>query len=423
MRNGRKGFSSVYLVIIMSSLMVLVLVLIEAAAGFAAGSIAESYCLLAGRSVLSEFQPELYDRYGILALRSDGGRLSKLARFYMDEAAGMSAGLVNISADTVTADPSGYRADDLAQLEAQIAEISKYMTARTVLEGTGMIDLIEGVLSGKAAEGYDASDTIDELDDLSKAPKEVPPEGESEQSKEKRAQARKLRSKYKNSFRTYGRPNGDGMIERLGGYVRDDMFCVQYAMRVCSNRADMLGNTALAYESEYLLFGGRSDDVNERAMKAALFIFRFTVNIAGILRDPAEMSRINSEAASVFFLLPTPLVVAVLTAVRAAQLSHDQLALLLAGEKVPIIKGTNFGSYEDYLRLFLHTVPKDTLLLRLMNVMEQNITEEDGADFSFDTYCCGFVLTAEFTKETHLPDILGINGRRGRVVQRHAYLH
>ena len=424
-RSGRRGFSSVYLVIIMSSLLALILVLIEAAAGFAAGSIAENYCLISGRSVLSEFQPRLYDRYGILALRADENRLSKLAGFYLGEAADMSAGLVNIVPDSISADSSSYRADDLRLFEDQIAEISKYIVVKNALDAAGISSLIEDIVSGKAAESYDASDTLDELDELSKAPK-TPADGSPEEGpdaeKQKREQARKLRNQYKNAFRSYGRPDGNGMLERLADYVAGDMFCVEYAMRMFSNRYSMFTDTVLRYESEYLLFGGSTDAVNERAMRSALFIFRFTINLAGILSDPAEMARINSEAATVYFLLPTSLVVAVLTAVRAARLSAEHLNMLLAGEKVPILKGVDFGTYADYLRLFLYTVPKDTLLRRMMNVMEQNVAEEDGADFSFRSYCYGFELSAEFNKATHLPDFMGINGRRGRVVQKHAYL-
>jgi hypothetical protein len=418
----RGGFSSVYLVVILSAFMALVLAVIEAAAGFAAGSIAENQCLIAGRSVLSEYQPQLYDRYGVLAMRSDEHRLSDLTMFYLTQAQIMSTGLVKISPVSVEADSSAFSGEDISQLEDQIVQISGYMAVKSALDETGLSKLIEDIISGKAAENYDGEGVEEELDELAKKPEKEPDDPEEAGSFiERRKQAVELRRSYRNAFRTYGRPKKGNMVERLAGYVKDDLFAVNYSMRVCSNRAAPMSDTVLRYESEYLLFGGRSDPVNEKAMKTALFAFRFAVDLAGILSDSAEMASIHAAALS-FFLLPEPLVVAVLVAVRAARLASQQTDAILAGESVPIVSGLKFGKYEDYLALFLCSVPKSVLLSRLMTLMEQNVQIEDKADFSFAEYCYGYELRAEFSKRTHLPDFLGITRRKSVIEQVHGYV-
>ena len=62
------GFSSIYVLLCLSSLVLFLLCVCELCSGYAAGSICENVCLVAGKSVLSEYQPDLQRRYGVFAV-------------------------------------------------------------------------------------------------------------------------------------------------------------------------------------------------------------------------------------------------------------------------------------------------------------------------------------------------------------------
>ena len=84
MRRSRGGFTTVYLLMILAALTAAAVMIIDAATARAARSISETVCASAGRSVLSEYQKELYSRYGVFALRGDDALLTRLASFYIN---------------------------------------------------------------------------------------------------------------------------------------------------------------------------------------------------------------------------------------------------------------------------------------------------------------------------------------------------
>ncbi len=78
----RSGFSSIFLVIILGSVMSLILAAASVSYVKASGSAAENLCLVTGRSILSEYNRKLSERYGVFALRAPEEKLETLADFY-----------------------------------------------------------------------------------------------------------------------------------------------------------------------------------------------------------------------------------------------------------------------------------------------------------------------------------------------------
>ena len=77
------GFSSIYVLLCLSSLVLFLLCVCELCSGYAAGSICENVCLVAGKSVLSEYQPDLQRRYGVFAVTAFPQKLEPLNAFYI----------------------------------------------------------------------------------------------------------------------------------------------------------------------------------------------------------------------------------------------------------------------------------------------------------------------------------------------------
>lgn len=123
--NGKlDGYTTVFLVLIISSVMLASLVLVDAACGYAAGSISENVCAVAGRSVLSEFQPELYKRYGIFALRKSESFVEDKTEFYVRSSLEGKKGVVKVRFLSASADCSSYGFGNTSELSRQMTLIS-----------------------------------------------------------------------------------------------------------------------------------------------------------------------------------------------------------------------------------------------------------------------------------------------------------
>ena len=77
------GFCTLFLVAILSSLVFLFLVICKASCSHAAVVHAEEILAATGRSLLSEYDPVLFERYGIFALQSSERLLEEKARLYI----------------------------------------------------------------------------------------------------------------------------------------------------------------------------------------------------------------------------------------------------------------------------------------------------------------------------------------------------
>ena len=91
----KKGFATIYIVLILSSIMMGLLVIIEVAEGFGAKSVAESITTAAGESMLGEFNEALFNRYGIFAVRNFEDDLEQRARHYIDGSSLVIKGIVH----------------------------------------------------------------------------------------------------------------------------------------------------------------------------------------------------------------------------------------------------------------------------------------------------------------------------------------
>lgn len=158
--------------------------------------------------------------------------------------------------------------------------------------------------------------------------------------------------------------------------------------------------SALAYQTEYILFGKSSDMNNMESMIGRLLAIRAAANMVYLTTDTQKMKAVEAVANFLAGLLTLPELAPLFQAViilswAMAESTYD-VVQLLEGNRVPLIKQKadwhysleglfNFSgseessdagsglSYEDYLRIFLCFQDKETMTKRLMDIMEMDI--------------------------------------------------
>ena len=434
-----KGFSSVYVVICLSALIFLLLCVCELCEGYAAGSICENVCLAAGKSVLSEYQPDLQRRYGIFALGSYEQKLESMNSFYIRHCLNGSWLLVRPELTDCRVSMEGMeglRTDVFAQ---QVEALGLLLAAKDGLELSGAADLLRALFD--PVNGREDENASAELEGL--PPPEDGPAGMSPAELKKEydkamdpqldaEEGKSLISVKKEELPTslLGiRPSSSLLGYAASALVQDGVAAssflqARYILGVCSCLTDMKNDTILGLETEYILFGKNSDRENEKEMKTALFKVRTAVNLSRNLKDEAKMTAYTAAAAACP-AVPQPLAVLIFAAIDAAQQAEREVLVLCSGGCVEIVRGAAVGSrrigtYADYAMLLLMLLPEQTRMARLMDIMQIDTAYMDGAVFSFRDYCYGFKMVADFEKRSILPQVSG-RTRNGTVEQIHAY--
>jgi hypothetical protein len=467
----KRGFTSLYIVIVLTSLIFLVLVIIEAAAGYALRSVGENLCMITGESLLSEYQKDLWKRYGIFALRSSDERLTDLAEFYIEESLD-SGGNNLLTAELFSCGVSAeeYPALNAGQFSRQVREMALLMLAENLLDGAKLSGVYHE--SSDSWVSYDSmkDTTVSSLKQLASgsASDESGEDGEEDQEDQTKSQAESLLERYQEASKEpdadlslnkeitdaavkAGLPSGlMGVRQRnslLFSKISLDLTCLpenEYIIDRCSFALNKHEDTVLELEIEYILYGKFSDSENQKKIKGSLFWLRSALNLSHIYSDSRKLSEVSSMAACVFPMIPTPLAIFILSSAWAGVEAQYDVRLLWGGGTVPFIKAacdwhygldglsdapaaapadssSEFGDYEDYLRLFLLVLPSQEKLIRLMDVMQLNIASDGKTDFNFRDYAFGFTLSAIFKKKVHL--FGGGFGayRSGTVTQHHVY--
>lgn len=370
---------------ILLALVMALVMIINAACGFAARSEIDTVCALAGRSVLSEYQKDLYERYGIFALRGDDALLTRLAAFYTTGSLAVVKALVQPVPLKVYASAEAHPALETAAFAKQVRRLAP---AAAITKGNVLEYLKSFIDSPAESDLPDAENG--ELSDITELGEGGDPEGfdpvkqaEKELGKEpggakgntiKAADYRELPS------RLLGYPKRISLL--FSGGIADLSFAAaiedEYMLAVCSNVLDAKDGCFLEREIEYILYGNSSDAANFKALKLSLFALRMAVNEVKYLSKTGEL--LVSTAA-------------------AAALSITEVRTIIGGGKVD---GLDYGLY---LRILLALLPRNEKLARLMDIMQLDLRLMDKANFSFKTYAYGFDLSAVFIMKKRLGDV------------------
>jgi len=455
------------MIMIFSSLVFLILVILEGASGFALRSRAEGICMLAGESMLSEYQKTLWSRYGIFAVRSSNERLTALADFYIDgNLAVQGDNLLRMEKIDCLADSQEYPALDGEQFACQIRNAASILIVRDIL-----FDGESESICSEIREALSLSETLQKGAEEGLRQIEETPETDGEDLPvEERARMRSLIKRYETS----GQPPEDlpvweksippgsatenlptkllglssqrmllssGVIPRASAPMENE-----YILEKCSYATRLLENSLLDLEVEYVLFGLPSDPENDKEVRNSLFWLRSALNLSHIYSDPEKRTEVTTLAASVLTLIPLPVAVFIVAGIWSSVEARNDVEMLFSGETVPFLKTPDdwacsldgalrsnvveetipgaahqIGTYGDYLRLLLLMVAPEKKRARLMDVMQLNIAQEMEEPFCFQDYAYGFTLQAVFEKQLRLHGSRRAGKRIGKVCQEHAY--
>lgn len=183
--------------------------------------------------------------------------------------------------------------------------------------------------------------------------------------------------------------------------------------------------SGLQYQIEYILKGRTNDLDNLKAVAKELLMVREGVNVASLMASPQKHAAVEALAlaiASTFLIPPAagPIEAALVFCWTFAESILD-LRELFAGGRVPLVKNDmdwqislenlpellgrmdEFRknapgglSYEDYLQILFLSVPKQTRILRGMDMIECSIREKEGRpDFMLDSCIAGLEASAD----------------------------
>ena len=188
----------------------------------------------------------------------------------------------------------------------------------------------------------------------------------------------------------------------------DKLLIQEYILDTLSYYTHEKHSGSLAYQAEYVLGGKDSDQENLRYVVNRLLLLREASNIAFLYTDGQKRAELQACASALSLLLLIPegmtLVQGVLAAGWAYIESICDVKTLLSGGTVPLVKdstswkthlnhlstedassGSSGLDYREYLFLLLSFSSADTLTLRCMDMIEQNIRSIQGREnFAFD---------------------------------------
>lgn len=190
--------------------------------------------------------------------------------------------------------------------------------------------------------------------------------------------------------------------------VTDKLLIQEYILDSLSYYTRENPGGSLAYQAEYVLGGKNSDQENLRYVVNRLLLVREASNIAFLYTDAQKRAELQACASALSLLLLIPegmtLVQGILAAGWAYIESICDVKTLLSGGSVPLMKDSaswktqlnrlstedtssvsSGMDYREYLFLLLSFSSADTLTLRCMDMLEQNIRSLEGREsFSFD---------------------------------------
>lgn len=394
---NRNGTSTVFLMLIISSLVLLVFTFFRLTLGICGIGYSDGVLNLAGRSVLSEFNLNLKDDYGIFAFAGFKHDISeKLYKYAITSFKSKKYWkLGKLSSDT-----QGYRLGDTEVFENEIEDYSKYAFARGLFKDFSQLK---------------NDQSVKPLEDLNKG--------------------RTLRNTVIiNSLPSEGRRGKVSLpknievlktgIKGLFSKGEKKYFVNRYILNKFKNRQNQSTglDTFFKYEIEYILFGKKSDKKNALATRKILIGTRNLFNLAYIWSNPSMRKKVLGISE---MLTPGPQ--SALTAMAVAEAwafaeSKNDMRILEKGGRVPLTKSRRSWAisaknipdilkhkktkytktsnkdgllYQQYLQILLLFEESQIKYQRMMDLMQINIQGKYDREFLIKEHNAGFLFDAE----------------------------
>lgn len=401
MRYSKRGTSSVFLTLILASILLLVSMFIHAASQAAGKSYADAVFDLAGRSILSEYDVRLYERYGIFAVHTDSDQAEDKIRYYAKYSFHDNTvkellrtrnymDTLRLELKAVHVDFKGYSMTDTSLFEQQILDYMKYGLIKDILseetEYTQQARKIElknkQVINSLPSKGY-RSDLITDM----------------------------------KSIVEHGIPS----LHEIQSETRDLFLINEYIIKHFLNhqRGNKTRNTFFLNEVEYILKGNFDDQRNYKSVRNDIFIMRNILNLIHINSDPEKKKEVEAVAAALTLAQGKDIAAIFVAEAWAAAETENDLRLLEDGKEVAFLKNDDHWAvplsstlefiwsedyitpkiskgydYDDYLRILLFVENREKKLLRCMDLIQINMKGSYDRDFDLKEHYGGFQFEA-----------------------------
>lgn len=390
MKLDSKGSISVFLVLILAAMVGVVMIFINVSAGSALKSYSDSMLNMSARAVLSEFDLDLKEDYGIFAFYEPNAE-GKI-RHYLDACIKEKNSYTEI--DSLAVMESDYKLTDIANFRDSITEYVKYLKMSDMLAEDSEVKERNVTHSDAVLRNRSVIDTLP-----------------SHECGKTGNVIQKLEEVIENGLPSYG-----DFIEAGSDNILEN----EYIMECFKNTLHDFGghNTFFKNEVEYIISGVCEDEVNRKKVRRMIITLREAVNFSFIYTNPKMRTEVIALAESIS---PGPGAVLMQLAIASAWAlveSENDMALLEHGRKVPVKKtlqswatdiesavkgasegyidtGVNTGySYDTYLRLLLFCEDETVKLLRTMDLIQINMKGNYNRAFLLKEYCCGMRIEA-----------------------------
>jgi hypothetical protein len=407
---GRCGSAAILLTIAFAGMLVLTTCLFAGARMSLGVSYADAAFQAAGRSVLSEYDTELLSRYGLFAFKGDERRIEKDIAFYAEASlkknktayfpfvpSGKQVRLFDIEIGGIEANLKEFSLMSLDLFEDQLREAAIAKTAEKLTAGDGK----------RAADWSD------------------PRSGHEDRTLANEGVVESLPS----TGMTWSLADLSGLSVTRFADVADraaaDTLTSQYILAAFGHANDGVSEDDSFFdaEAEYILSGKKQDSRNYSSVKIKLSLIRMAANNLAILTDPKKMLQVQALAAPFAAAAGIGEAVAMISIIEiwAGAETKNDIALFEAGRKVAFVKtpaqwaltdaaravkgvfsGTVVNpavrtgqSYEDYLRVMLFLMDRETKLLRVMDLIQIDMKAHYNREFLMREHYTGYRFTAE----------------------------
>lgn len=443
-KNSKRGSVPVFLTAILMSFLLILAFLTEASVGVAAREYTNTVLDLAGRSILSEYDRNLKEKYGLFGLMMDPETAEQKLDFYVGHCLKKSYGkidLFDLRAESFQADLSAYALTDPDRLEKQILD---YMQHRIMTEGLDAMGLLQNIPVLSAwSDNQTPTETLPARTECVLKNQRII----------KMLPSRQLEDLRKNIFELP--PNFD--LGSLADRSKNEIVLNLYILRDFRNHLDSGAwkETFFVNEVEYILVGQLNDESNRELTKAALITLRTSLNLAHIYVDIKKRQAVIAAAA---IITPGPEAAAtqfLIAVAWAAAEAENDLKRLFAGERVPLYKTasdwvinldyilkeeypdkiayagtaepdskteetiTNGLDYENYLFLLLCFKSRESKLLRIMDLIQMDMKGSYYEDFLLGNCYGGIDFSSTIVRESSFLPIAGL--RKGTFMENHVY--
>ncbi|MFA5634349.1 MAG: DUF5702 domain-containing protein [Anaerovoracaceae bacterium] len=432
-KGNKKGTTTVFLCMILSTLLLLVSMLGEATAGMASRSYANSVLDLAGRSILSEYDRSLKSRYGIFGFLMEKDGIEAGMEHYVNESFKTGFGktrLLPLSLVDIQVDLSEQVMTNPELLKQQILDHMSYRVFFDVLHVLDALELLNDEEGQQTGEGEAENTGSKKMRTLrnDKVIRELPS---------------RLLQGMDGGFKSILEMPLPGEMHQI---AYKELCLNLYILKYFRHDLDssQWNNTFYSNEVEYILCGRLSDEANHNIVYLSLLAYRTMINAAHIYADGDKWEAVTLAATLAGGGVASPATLTAITGIWAGAEAASDMNRLLKGWKVPLIKTAEDWvldltkalegnvdprlesseeeeglSYEDYLFLMLCFKNDESKLIRIMDLIQINLKGQTNEDFAMSRCFSGFRYHSTVVRETGFPGVL--SGRSGEFSGTHAY--